>query len=254
MATNDRLRQVRDDVALAVLLLSRLPVPYRVEDTGRTAAAAWAWPLVGLLVGGLASGAAWLALNLGLPAPMAAGVALAALIMATGALHEDGLADSADGLWGGQTAERRLEIMRDSRIGSYGVLALGVTLLMRWSALTALIGAEAWLVLPAAAMLSRAAMAVLMGNAPFARADGLSHSTGQPPTRSVAVAVAVAIVAAVLLSGSASLIAALAAAAATWSTGSLAQARIGGQTGDILGAAQQVSEIAALAVFVAALA
>ncbi|MEM8578904.1 MAG: adenosylcobinamide-GDP ribazoletransferase, partial [Pseudomonadota bacterium] len=106
---------------LAALLLSRLPLP-RVPDAAfaEGARAVWAYPVVGLLLGAFAAGIGALA-----PTPViGAGLALAAMAMMTGALHEDGLADTADGLWGGQSRARRLEIMKDSRIGAYGVLAL----------------------------------------------------------------------------------------------------------------------------------
>ena len=97
----------------------------------RVAAAAWAWPLAGMAVGLLGAAAGGLVLWLGVAPAAAAAIAIAAQIFATGALHEDGLADSADGLWGGWDKARRLAIMKDSRIGTYGVLALVlVTLLL----------------------------------------------------------------------------------------------------------------------------
>ena len=103
-------------------------------------------------------------------------------VILTGAMHEDGLADSADGLFGGWTVERRLEIMKDSRIGTYGMLALLLSGLARWAALTALIAAgPIWPVLIAAGALSRAPMAVMMALMPNARQGGLSASTGRPP-------------------------------------------------------------------------
>src|SRR5437763_523525 len=100
-------------------------------------AACWALPLIGLIVGAIAAlvllGAAWI----GMTPAVAAGLALAAAVLVTGGLHEDGLADTADGLGGGKDRDHKLAIMRDSRIGSYGVLALMLTLGLRWSALTA---------------------------------------------------------------------------------------------------------------------
>jgi len=123
------------DIPAAIGLLSRLPVPVDTDlATRRGARAAWAYPLAGLVVGALAGLVAQVALWLGLPPSIAALLALAAMIAITGALHEDGLADSADGLWGGWDRARRLEIMKDSRIGTYGVLALGLTLLLRAAA------------------------------------------------------------------------------------------------------------------------
>ncbi len=110
-----------------------------VAATARGALAAWAYPLVGVVVGGLGAVTGALALWLGLPAPLAAGLVLLAMIAVTGALHEDGLADTADGFWGGWDRARRLEIMKDSQIGSYGVIALILSLGLRWSALGVLI-------------------------------------------------------------------------------------------------------------------
>ena len=225
---------------LALALLTRLPV--RVSDATRGARAAWAWPLAGAVLGGLAALAGGGMLALGLPAPVAALGALAALVMLGGGLHEDGLADSADGIWGGWTVARRLEIMRDSRIGSYGVIALVLTLGLRAVALGlifaggALAGAAA---LIAAAMLSRAAMAGVMAALPPARTDGLGRSQGRPPPATVLLAAALAGLGAVALTGWAGLVAAGAAALAALAVARLARARIGGQTGDILGAVQQ---------------
>ena len=171
----------------------------------------------------------------------------------TGALHEDGLADTADGLWGGRTPERRREIMRDSRIGAYGGVALILVGLMRWSALSALVAAGVWAALPVAAALSRAGMAGLMHTLPFARDDGLSRQTGRPPRANTPMSLGIAVILALWLTGTAALPAALATLAAVALLGQVARAKIGGQTGDILGAAQQLSETAALAVFVAIL-
>ncbi len=237
----------RSDLALALGLLTRLPVP--VRDTARGARAAWAWPLAGAVLAGLAALGGGAALALGLPAPVAGLVALGALVMLGGGLHEDGLADSADGLWGGWTQERRLDIMRDSRIGSYGVIALVLGLGLRGVALAlifaggALAGAAALVI---AAMVSRAAMAGVMAALPHARADGLARAQGRPPRTAVLLAAALALAVALALAGVAGLIAAGAAALGALIVARLARARIGGQTGDILGAAQQVAEIAAL--------
>jgi hypothetical protein len=129
------------DVLRALALLTRLPVPG--ADGDRTAASAWAWPFVGLIVGGLSGALAMAALLLGLPPPIAAGLALGAGIVITGALHEDGLADCADGFWGGHDAARRLEIMKDSRIGAYGVIAMILVIGLKWLALSALLDAGA---------------------------------------------------------------------------------------------------------------
>ncbi|MBC7131638.1 MAG: adenosylcobinamide-GDP ribazoletransferase [Roseovarius sp.] len=237
------------DLLLALGLLTRLPLPVPVVAQDRGARAAWAWPLTGAVLGAGAAGVGWGALALGLPASVAGLLALAALVMASGALHEDGLADMADGFWGGWTRERRLEIMRDSRIGSYGVIALGLGLGLRGMALGLLFAAGAGVAaaaMIAAAMLSRAAMAGAMAALPHARETGLARAQGRPPPATAALAACLALLAAGLLCGMSGLVAGGAAALVALGLGRLARARIGGQTGDVLGAVQQVSEIAAL--------
>ena len=151
---NDKPNIAAGDFSEALALMTRLPAR---APGARRAAAAWAWPLAGALVAGLAGLAAALALWLGLSAAVAAGLALAVQIALTGALHEDGLADCADGFWGGMERARRLEIMHDSRIGTYGVLALVLGLGLRWALLAGLFAAGHVIApLLAAAALSRA--------------------------------------------------------------------------------------------------
>lgn len=232
------------DIAVALALLTRLPLPALPDAAfARQARAAWAFPVAGAVVGGLAATVAGLALALGLDPVLAAGLALAAQVLLTGAMHEDGLADTADGLWGGQTPERRLEIMKDSRIGSYGVLALLLGTGLRWAALTSVIAALGVWVLPALGALSRAGLPAVMAALPRARPGGLSDSVGQPPQGTAALAAGLGLVCALPVLGP---VPALAAALALWSMARLARARIGGQTGDILGAGQQMAELAAL--------
>ena len=174
--------------------------------------------------------------------------------MLTGGLHEDGLSDTADGLYGGWTKARRLEIMKDSRVGSYGVLALVLVTLARWSALTALLvfGGH-WAALVATGALSRAPMAMIMALLPNARGEGLSHATGRPSQTAALVALGLATALAALLVGWTALPMAAAALGAGVLLSVSALRRIGGQTGDILGASQQLAEVACLAVLSARL-
>ena len=191
------------DIRQALALLTRLPVQAGPDDRG--GAAAWAYPLAGLVVGGIAALAGLLALLLGLPNAIAALICVAIPPLLTGALHEDGLADTADGLWGGWSREKRLEIMKDSHIGTYGVLALILSIAARWGALWLLfdIGAGAAAAsLVAAAALSRATMPSLMASLPHARASGLSHSVGTASRATAALAWAIAAVLALFLTGS----------------------------------------------------
>ncbi len=233
------------DPLRAVVLLTRLPVPG--ADGARAAASAWAWPIAGLIVGGLAGGLAWLALLVGLTPAMAAGLALGAGMVVTGALHEDGLADCADGFWGGHTAERRLEIMKDSRIGAYGVLALILVTGLKWLALTELIEAGAlWTAALLPSALSRGAMAGVMASLPFAREDGLARHMGKPPPAAAAVAFVGAATLTAAAAGITGVVAVIASGGAAMVVTRLARAKIGGQTGDVLGATQQLSHLAAL--------
>ena len=246
MTNRDNAPLIRADLISAFGLLTRLPLPSGpVTPSPR---AAWAWPVVGASIGAFAAVAASVALALSMPAGVAAAIALATAALLTGGLHEDGLADTADGLFGGWTRERRLEIMKDSRIGSYGMLALLLITLMRWSAVTALIVAgQHWAGLIAAGALSRAPMAVLIAALPNARGTGLSHSTGAPPTGAVAAAALIATIFAVLCTGFGFLGMVALAAVTTFALARLARNRIGGQTGDVLGASQLLAEAAALA-------
>lgn len=242
----DRFRPV--DVLVAATLLTRTPIRISTETaSARANPAIWAYPLVGAAIG-LVGGLAYALLTWTGVAPGVAAVgALAAMIVATGGLHEDGLADTADGLGGG-ARERALEIMRDSRIGAYGTMALTLALLARWSAVSDLTPWTAVAALIAAGAVSRAAIVVTMWALPPARPDGLSALVGRPDDPAALAALGIAILAAAF-AGGAILLAIGAAVLATWGIATLAQRRLGGQTGDVLGAVQQGAEIAVLAVF-----
>ncbi|MES2846950.1 MAG: adenosylcobinamide-GDP ribazoletransferase [Pseudomonadota bacterium] len=237
------------DIRAAFGLLTRLPVRGVAGDASRGAASAWAWPIVGAIVGAAVALAGSVGLMLGLPVAWVAAVCLAVSSLMTGALHEDGLADTADGLFGGWTVERRLEIMKDSHVGSYGVLALLLVTLARWSALTALLAAGGhWGALIAVGAVSRAPMAVLMAALPQARRGGLSAAVGRPSQGVAVAAVGVAVLLGLIFGGFAVLGMVVLAGVACAGLGWAAKARIGGQTGDILGASQQLAEVAALGV------
>jgi adenosylcobinamide-GDP ribazoletransferase len=233
------------DPALAIGLLTRLPVSVDMETTKkRGAAAAWAFPLAGLVVGGIAALVQALMLWMGLSPAMATAIALGVMILLTGAMHEDGLADCADGFWGAWERDRRLEIMHDSRIGAYGVLAIALFVILRWQGLTEIVFSP--LMLPALAMLSRAAMVALWTALPPARPDGLARSIGRPSPRTAVLAILLGLAGAFVLIGPSALLAAAAMLAGTAVTGAVALRKIGGQTGDVLGASQQTSEVAML--------
>jgi adenosylcobinamide-GDP ribazoletransferase len=242
-------RRWRTALAVATRFLTRLPV---AAPNIPLADAAVAFPIVGFGIG-LAGGAVfWLALAVGLP-PLGAGlIALAATVILTGALHEDGLADTADGL-GGRTPQDSIRIMRDSGIGAYGVLAVVFSVGLRASALAALtepLVAPAALI--AAATCSRAAMPAIMRNFRTASDSGVGKSAGTPRTLDMWVGFGLAaLVALVLLGPPAALVALAAAAVAAAVIATLARRRLGGYTGDVLGAVQQACEIAVLLAVVA---
>jgi adenosylcobinamide-GDP ribazoletransferase len=239
------------DVLLAVRFLTRLPVPGK--DKRKLSAAARAFPIAGALVGAVAGAALIGAYRAGLHPMASALAALAVAALLTGALHEDGLADTADG-FGGGTRAQKLKIMRDSRIGVYGVLALVLGVGIRASILAGLLGPwAAAAALVAAGSLSRGFLPALMYLLPPARSGGLAKKAGKP-TREGAVVAALlgAMVALIFLGQVAGLWAIAAAGVAVAAMAWLAQRQIGGQTGDVLGAAQQVAEMAVLAAAAAA--
>ncbi|MCV3272646.1 adenosylcobinamide-GDP ribazoletransferase [Roseobacter sinensis] len=242
------------DLLVAATLLSRIPLPQLPEAAfARAPNACWTYPIVGAVLGALAACAAGLSLALGLPAVFAAGVLLAALMLLTGAMHEDGLGDTADGFWGGVDHARRLDIMRDSHIGSFGVLALILITGLRWSAYAALLPLGLLQVIAVAA-LSRAGMACVMAALPHSRDDGLSKSVGRPDAPTAVLGLGIALLIGGLCVGGAAIGGLLAMLAGTAVVGMLARRKIGGQTGDVLGAAQQISEVCTLGAFVVLLA
>ena len=229
---------------VALMFLTRLPLR---APKAELAGAVAAFPVVGLIVGALGGAGYWLATTTGLSPAIAAFLALAVTVIATGALHEDGLADSADGL-AGATREDSIRIMRDSRSGGYGVLAMVFSVGLRAAALATLGGPlPVLLAMMAAGALSRAAMPPAMLALPRASASGQGAAAGRPVWLDVAVGLILAGLAALLLVGIVPGMAATGAVAvAALGVAALARRRLGGYTGDVLGAIQQVAEIAAL--------
>ncbi|MDR5652858.1 adenosylcobinamide-GDP ribazoletransferase [Ruixingdingia sedimenti] len=226
---------------LALMVLTRLPAG-RLAAPPPLGAAAWAFPVAGAIAALIPAGVFALAFA-ALPPLLAALLALAAGMAITGALHEDGLADLADGFGGGRTRERKLEIMRDSRIGSYGVLALILSVGLRAGALAAAPDAGAGaLALVAVGTASRAPLAAVMAALPPARAEGLAAAAGAPSVPVWALSVALGLGALLALPAPGLSLAALALAvlAMAW----LTRRQIGGHTGDSLGATQQAGEVA----------
>lgn len=245
------------DAALCWVFLTRLPLPRWVSlEPQKLSGAMWAFPVVGLVLG-LLSGSVLAALaGMGMPTFVSAGIALGTLALLTGGLHEDGLADTADGVGANGSRQRKLEIMRDSRIGTYGVLALVIAIVVKVGAL-AEIAHGSWpqiaAITAASAALSRGLVVWLIYSTPPARSDGLSAGAGQPPANTLVQAAAIATGAFLLLAGSASgffaaLISFVLAALMVAALRTLAIRQIGGQTGDVCGAAQCLSEMVILVV------
>jgi len=239
------------DLAVAIAFYTRLPLrPGTPVDGAALARASWCAPLVGALIGALAGLAYWIAWRLNLPPLVSATLAVAAGMLLTGCLHEDGLADTADGFGGGDTPERKLDIMRDSRIGAYGVCALVVSILIRAGALASIAdpGLVAWALL-AAHGAGRATLPAFMSFVGPARRDGLSVTAGQPPReQAIAAAVLGVLILLICLGFVPTVVAAILLVIATALLARLSIAQIGGQTGDVLGALEQTSEVVVLLV------
>ena len=204
------------------------------------------FPLVGAALGLLLGGAWELAHRLW-PAPLAAAIVVVADLALTGMLHLDGLVDAADGLLPHLEPERRLEVMARPEAGAFGVGAAGAALLLRWGALAAM--RPSALLLAGLWCLSRTAMAVTALARPYARPEGLATAfLGGNPVPVAAGGAALAGVAAFLARGMPGLAAVAAAGAGAAAVVALSQRRIGGFTGDVLGAAGVVGETAGLVV------
>ncbi|MDA9930023.1 adenosylcobinamide-GDP ribazoletransferase [Alphaproteobacteria bacterium] len=239
------------DCGAAFILLSRIPVfwhRFPNESPPDFVSALWAFPLVGLVIG--ASGGAVLlgAIMVGIPPMVGAAVALFVAAMLAGAMHEDGLADMADGFGGGKDAAMKIRIMHDSRIGSYGVMALALTTAARLGLLMALTDilagwkSVAFIALAYAA--SRFAPVLQLASFPISPHAKLALLTGKPGGIRVIVAALIWMVPLAGLAGwTLSLIAALAVSVTGLGTGYLANRQVNGLTGDVMGAGIILSEI-----------
>jgi adenosylcobinamide-GDP ribazoletransferase len=249
------LNRLATDLKISILFCTRVPLPHSTPVGGDDVArASWAHPIAGILVAIAGTLAYWLAYRCALPATAAAALALAIMLLATGCLHEDGLADTADGFGGGNSRERKLEIMRDSRIGTYGVCALAISLLLRWSALAAIAQpAAVALALVAAHAAARAPLPLFMRLVPPARSDGLAAGAGAPPLASAVAAGAIGVVVLGVALGPAAAVVTLLLVLAGLFMGWLSMRQIGGQTGDVIGALEQINETLILLTAVALL-
>jgi adenosylcobinamide-GDP ribazoletransferase len=254
MLSSFRFAPATRDVGDALRFFTRLPAGAPAGDVSLDIdRIAWAAPVAGLIVGLIGSGVLALAQGLGLPLLLRAGLATAALVAATGALHEDGLADTADGFGGGASVARKLEIMRDSQIGAYGAIAVTLALILRVGALSAALEGGFWRA--AASLMLVGAVSRAGALAPLAllgpaRPDGAGAAAGRLQPSAFASAWGAAFVIALVFGltavGLGRAMAAIAASAmGAAAMTAMARRQLGGQTGDVAGAAQQWAEISA---------
>jgi len=245
------------EMRAAAAFLTRLPARwFGVDPTvaPNFRQAARVFPVIGGFIGLAAGVVLAIATVLGVAPLVGAVLAVTATVLITGGLHEDGLADFADSL-GGSTTERKLEIMDDSRVGTYGALALILSVAARVAAIAAIVASvgplRATLVLIAAEAVSRAALVRLWHDLPAARLGGLSNDVGAPDQNAMLVAIATAAVIAIVFSLPAvglwaTVLAAALAIIATYTAVRIIARTLGGRTGDTLGACQQVVVVAFL--------
>jgi adenosylcobinamide-GDP ribazoletransferase len=235
----------------ALRFFTRLPIPagrFAVSDGHDLAGSVTAFPIAGAVIGTLIA-LFWWAASLLLPSILAAGLAIGFSLLLTGALHEDGFADCADGLGGGHMKERALEIMRDSRIGAYGAAALFMTLALRWAALSTLAPVPGVVALVITHTVSRSAITIALANGNYARKQGLGISvSGGVEKGRFWLITAIALLIGLGLGGVAGLCAAILAYGASWGFFLWLKQKLGGYTGDGLGAMQQIAEITVLVV------
>lgn len=246
------------DCAAAFLLLSRIPVTWYRFPEDRPPdfiSSLWAFPVVGLVIGAVAGACLMLAEILLLPPIVSAAIGLLVLAFLSGAMHEDGLADMADGFGGGRDVESKIRIMHDSRIGSYGVMALILASAARIGLLIACLDRFDGLQLvmfisfiQAASRFQPVAQLSAFSISPHA---SLAHLTGQPGPVRLVVATLIWLLPLIWLVGVATaLLMAVPVIAMTLWIGSLAMRQVGGLTGDVMGATTIIGEIALLACWV----
>lgn len=229
---------------VAIGFLTRIPVPAYAYDDARAKSASLAWyPLVGLLIGVLLGALAWLLRDT--PALLSAGLLVAAWVAITGALHLDGVADSADAWIGGMgDREKTLAIMKDPRSGPAGVVALVLILLLKFAALASMTPVS-WTELLLAPVLARAGLTALFLTTPYVRSGGLGTALTDAPRYACGLALVLTVAGCVLFGGRGLLAFALAAAVfGLWRQACLN--RLGGCTGDTAGALAEMMEVAVL--------
>ncbi len=231
--------------AIAVQFLTRIPVGSPRFGEGDLRAATGAFPLVGLLVAAIVIGVRWLA-GLALPDTASTVLALAAGAVVTGAFHEDGFADTFDGLWGGRTPEDRLRIMRDSRLGTYGVLALIILVATRIALLAPLEVVDFARAVAAGAVLGRASSLPLMRWMQMAP-DSSATLAGRPSGSSLAIGAITVIATLGVTFGVWAWLPLVVAALVSLGCAAVIRSKLGGINGDVLGATNQLVEVVVIA-------
>ena len=250
------MRSLLIDFLICLRFATRIPIPALRDEPASLDLAGFSramrmLPAAGAVLGAAAAGVLLAATGLGLAPTLATPLSIAALVILSGALHEDGLADCADGFGGGATRERKLAIMADSRIGAFGALTLAAALYIRIAAIAAVATQGLWLAslaLIGAGAASRGAALIPLAVLPPARPKGAGFSAGrlQPAALVLAFSLAVVFAVAPVLAGAAPIRPVLALSAcvgAGIAFSALARRQIGGQTGDVAGATQQIAEI-----------
>lgn len=233
---------------VAFSFLTRVPARVDAVYPERLRSATPWFPVVGAFVGLVVGGVYAIGFEF-LPSQLAATIAITVGILVTGGFHEDGLADTADALGSGTDRERALEIMKDPRVGAFGAIALGISLLWRVVALASMGPAVGAAALVLAHTLSRVGSVVLMGLIPPARKDGLARQLATGGGLSaIVVAVGIGAGLGVALTGIWVVPSILAVALVVAWLARASKTRLGGVTGDVMGACQQVGEMAVITV------
>jgi adenosylcobinamide-GDP ribazoletransferase len=246
---NMHLTDILRDLRVALGFFTRLPVRPPALPLAQAAAA---FSLIGALIGLTATLFYGLGLWVGLSSLMSAVLAVAATALMTGALHEDGLADYADMLGVRGDRSRKLAAMRDSTIGSYGTLALVFVSLMKVAALSELaVPGQVAGALISAHALGRGVLPLIMRTYPMARSNGLAVHAGKPPANRVWISLLLAVAIAIAVGGpGAAVVSTASALVVGFIIAQIATRQIGGYTGDVLGAAEQLIEVTVLMNFV----
>jgi len=233
------------NILRAVSLTTRLPIDLgSLYSKESKTDATWAYPLVGLILSIPINVLGYVLLKLSVDSGIISALVIICLIFLTGAMHEDGLADTSDGFWGGWNKDTRLEIMKDSRIGTYGVIALIFSILLRWYCFKIIIDQNLLFVAATVScVLSRSLMTFYMWATPNAKDNGLSFNAGRPEDISVIVACLMGVIITILLVGLSSVLLLLLSFSIVWLLRILSLEKINGRTGDTIGAVQQISDI-----------